>query len=320
MMKIVKWTFIIVFSFSGVGIRAQQDPQMSMQFFNWTIINAGSIGSGDGLCASLLGRIQWVGFEGNPQTLQLGIHANIPQIYGGVGLNVYYDKLGLESSLIARLGYAFRYKIGPGTIGIGFNAGIINKTLSNAWRAVDPVPLDAFIPDVPVSKMAFDIDIGIFYSTQELFAGFSVTHINAPQIKKVLSGGFLPDNFNFGIVRHYYLIGGYGFNFPDISLSILPSFLIKSDGVTTQFDINIRGKLKDIFWAGISYRFQDAIVPMLGIKYQIWKGTLMAGYSYDITTSLLRKYSSGSHEVGIRYCMPIQPQTKTGAHKTVRYL
>ena len=115
-------------------------------------------------------------------------------------------------------------------------------------------------------------------------------------------------------------MGGYSFLFPDINLSLNPSIMIKSDGITSQFDINLRGIIKEMFWAGISFRFQDAIIGMIGITYPVWKGTLMAGYSYDFTISTLRRYSSGSHEIGIRYCLPILKEIKTGKHKTVRYL
>jgi len=42
------------------------------------------------------------------------------------------------------------------------------------------------------------------------------------------------------------------------------------------------------------------IIFMYGAKF---KG-IRIGYSYDITTSILRKYSSGSHELTLGYTLP----------------
>jgi len=49
---------------------------------------------------------------------------------------------------------------------------------------------------------------------------------------------------------------------------------------------------------GASYRSNDAIVAIL--EYQVSK-KLRVGYSYDFTTSELKNYSTGSHEIIIGY-------------------
>ena len=76
----------------------------------------------------------------------------------------------------------------------------------------------------------------------------------------------------------------------------------------------------NLLWGGVSYRLSDAIVPMVGIYYDLGPGTLKFGYSYDVTTSLLRQYSSGSHEVMLGYCFKIPKVDKVQKHKTVRFL
>mgnify|MGYP002146308612 CR=1 FL=1 len=57
---------------------------------------------------------------------------------------------------------------------------------------------------------------------------------------------------------------------------------------------------KKEIWAGLVYRHKDAISVLLGYMY---KDYLMIGYSYDITTTSIRKYSSGTHELmlGLRF-------------------
>ena len=47
-------------------------------------------------------------------------------------------------------------------------------------------------------------------------------------------------------------------------------------------------------WIGATYRTEDAISLMVGY----WmKKTFQFGYSYDLTTTGLRNYTSGTHEV-----------------------
>lgn len=310
-------SFLLIFTIT----EAQQDYQMSMQFLNYSAINPGALGAERNLCGTLMGRTQWVGFDGHPQTFVLGVHSFFPQIWGGVGLNLFYDKLGLESSISAKIGYAFRYQLGPGNIGIGFYVGILNKSLKNDWIAKDPVAQDVLIPDVSVSKSAMDFDVGIHYTMEKIFLGISATHLTTPKLSKDLSSSnMVPDIFQYNMARHYYFFGGYLFDFAEMALKLIPSILIKTDGVITQGDVNVRGIFKETFWGGISFRFQDAIIAMLGISYPVWKGNLLAGYSYDFNISRLRKYNSGSHEIGVKYCLPILKGPEVGKHKTVRYL
>jgi len=87
----------------------------------------------------------------------------------------------------------------------------------------------------------------------------------------------------------------------------------KSDFASTQFDLALRGwytlGTTDIY-AGVSYRHQDAIFPMLGAKMDISKKTgpnetkmyLTAGVAYDVTLSEIKDYSNGSTEFFVKFC------------------
>jgi len=61
-----------------------------------------------------------------------------------------------------------------------------------------------------------------------------------------------------------------------------------------QADINCNFLYKERVWFGAGYRSGDAIVAM--VEYQITP-QLRIGYAYDMSTSRLRNYTSGSHEV-----------------------
>jgi hypothetical protein len=51
-------------------------------------------------------------------------------------------------------------------------------------------------------------------------------------------------------------------------------------------------------WGGLSYRLKDAISVLLGYIYD---EQFYFGYAYDIGTTDLRKFNSGTHEIMIGY-------------------
>jgi hypothetical protein len=46
---------------------------------------------------------------------------------------------------------------------------------------------------------------------------------------------------------------------------------------------------------------------------------LMAGYSYDLTTTKILNYSSGSHEIMVRYCFGVKIPTRNPPPVRSRY-
>jgi type IX secretion system PorP/SprF family membrane protein len=95
--------------------------------------------------------------------------------------------------------------------------------------------------------------------------------------------------------RHLNILAGYNFNITN-DLVIIPSVLIKSVATAFQIDINAKLKYQNKYWCGASYRRQDAIVFLAGLRIS---DILDVGYSYDITTSSLRIGSKGTHEIVI---------------------
>lgn len=82
----------------------------------------------------------------------------------------------------------------------------------------------------------------------------------------------------------------------------MPSFVVK--GVTPapiQFDINSKLRYKDFAWVGVSYRNRDAVIALAGVTI---KSKLDISYAYDINTSPLSQFNSGSHEILIGLRIP----------------
>ncbi|MDQ3110437.1 MAG: type IX secretion system membrane protein PorP/SprF [Bacteroidota bacterium] len=317
---------IIAFALGSTAAFSQQDPQFSQYMYNKLFMNPGYAGMRQALCFTSIYRNQWAGFDGSPKSIVFSADAYLPQIHGGVGVNFVHDKLGFETNIGVRANYAFHANVGGGVLGIGLELGAFSKRLGPGsgedWLATTNWQNDQSIPP-QLKKTIFDLGFGLWYQRQNLWFGISSTHLPAGKLPGQSSA---PANapLSYQIARHYFVTGGY--NFPIGSWELRPSFVVKSDATITSFDINLTALFNQRFWFGASYRFQDAIVPMVGFMLPSGKATSderpgggwKIGFAYDYTTSNLKNYNNGSFEVMLNYCYPLNFPPKRAGHGDVR--
>lgn len=314
---------LTAFVLSSTVVLAQQDPQFSQNMHNRLFINPGVAGSNNAICGTLFARQQWVGFNGKPETYLLSVHMPLSMVTTlplGVGLSVYSDRLGQMNYFGFKASGAYRIGLGQGTLGAGLSLGMVSLSMGNNWVALDPVDQDPSIPNQGVSRKAFDCDLGAYYEIQDkLYLGLSVSHLPASTMRKTLSAG---DVFSYKVARHYYIMAGYHYDLKGkLPLAIEPSVYIKTDASSTQIDFNALVYWDNMFWLGVSYRLQDAIAPMIGVKKKLAKKYICkVGYSYDVTTSALRSFSSGSHELMLGVCYDLSEDDKKQKVKSVIFL
>lgn len=329
---------------------AQQDPQFTQFTHNKLFMNPAYAGMKHGLCFTGIARQQWVGFEGAPKSGILSADIYLEDLSGGVGLNLMYDELGFEKNLAYRIAYSFhRDKIFGGTLGIGVEAGATTKILgptgNQSWIASSNWQNDPTVPP-QMKDRKFDCGVGVWYQRENLWFGVSATHINAGQFYDGTSvtPGSPPTTHNllYNSVRHYWVTGGY--NLQRRSITIKPSFLVKTDAVVTSIDLNCIASLNNGIWFGASWRVKDAICPMIGFEWlqerkedkrisherhvlnpefhdrvrPEWNkySTCKIGFAYDYTTSGLNSYTNGTFEIVFNYCIPYVP--RLGRHGDVR--
>lgn len=320
----------------GFTAMAQQDPQFTQYMFNKLFMNPGYAGYHKSLCGTIIGRQQWSGFDGAPNTYVVSADVALgAQRNHGIGVNLMFDKLGFEATNAYRLNYAYHQPLmgGAADLGIGIELGAISKTIgptgSSSWLATQTWQNDPSIPPL-LKKTTFDIGFGLYFSTQKLHFGISSTHLAAQDIKDGTQNVNDPvtqlpvaHNLVYAMARHYFVVGGYDWDIQDNREWVLrPSFLVKSDASITQFDLNVNLLMKERVWAGVTYRLQDAIAPVLGYqqpfttKYgQSW---LKIGLGYDVTTSALKSYNNGTYEAVINYCHPLGREKRPEGHEDVR--
>jgi type IX secretion system PorP/SprF family membrane protein len=336
MKKIFTKLTVAFAAFSSV-LFAQQDPQFTQFMNNKLIYNPGYAGTSDAICANVLYRQQWVNFPGAPKTGLLSFDMPIGNLPLGIGLNVMNDQIGFDKTLFARLALSFKKPLGAGNLGVGIDGGILQKQFNGTWITPDGADkYDATIPGYQstqtttsgtvtssnimnnpnLNKLSYDFGFGIYYGiANKMYVGLSSTHLAAQDLKA-------GDNVKFALARHYYLVGGYFFNFgAGGQHAINPNVKVKSDGASTQLDVNLTYIYNRSLSVGVSYRMQDAIAPMIGYKFN--KGALnglRAGYSYDLTMSKIKGFSAGTHEISLGYCFNVKKPVKVTSYSNTRFL
>jgi len=284
--------------------------------YNTLTYNPGVAGTSGLICATAITRQQWVGFEGAPSTTLFNVSAPVTlfRIKSGVGLVVESDNIGFDKDINLSAVYSYLIDIGQGKLGIGLNAGMLNKTLDPVWEIPSgdthtPASGDPLIPENKESYVAFDAGLGLFYKADKYYAALSVTHINQPKIK--FSKG-LPY-----ISRHYYFTAGYNLQLPNPSLELLPSVFALSDGKVAQFTATSILRYNKKVWGGVSYRVGDALIGIVGVE--LFNG-IRIGYAYDFPMTDIRKSTSGSHEFMVNYCFDLSLGKSPMRYKSIRFL
>jgi type IX secretion system PorP/SprF family membrane protein len=327
-----KLLFLGLMMISLMGF-SQQEIQYTNFMFSNMAFNPGYAGINRAICATALYRQQWMGFsssyggdKGAPEDFYLTVESNIDLIHGGVGLTILKDKIGFEDNIAVRLAYSFHLNVGPGKLGIGLQAGMINKKIDfSKFKPVDPG--DPLLSSKNIeTAMSFDMAFGAYYKIdQVMYAGLSSTQLTQ-SVAEFASNIGSPE-----YKRHYFLYGGYYWQLPMApNIVINPNVMVKTDFVSAQYDINVLGWYNNAIYAGVTYRAIDAIAILAGANIPQVPG-LKGGVSYDITTSSLggkgsdgngssKRRSFGSAEIYINYCFEIVIKVKPERHKTVLFL
>jgi len=309
--------FLILSILPPTKIFAQQEAHFAHNMFNNIYYNPGFAGSVGGICATGLARQQWVGLDDTdgtnvaPNTYTVSIHSPMNFLHGGVGLNVYSDKLGYQSEIGVKIMYAYRVDLGMGNLGVGAQLDFMNATIDfEALDAGSENPgQDPLLTGGKQTDMVLDFGFGLQYHIPEKFyVGLSSTRILESASSKLY----------YKYKRHYFLTGGYEWQLPNNpSFVIEPSLLVKSDAVKTDYDLAVLLKYNNKVWGGVSYSsfgVMDPIAVLLGVQIK----DIRIGYAYTIPTSAIG--SGGSHEVMVGYCFKIDFEKGRRSYRNTRFL
>ncbi len=324
-----KSLLLITLATSSLFVQAQQDPQLTMWQYDRVSFNPAAAGMNCMHCLTVFHRDQWDGFDKDPKTYLMNYdglwaeNGKIPAFSGGLGAGLSFmtEVLGQQQNTVGRLSFAPKFVMNNGsTFSIGLSLGFYGSKLGSNWVYIDPD--DPTIPENEITANTFDLGVGATLSKQgQYYVGVSATHLTAGELK----------NMNIKTARHYYFMGGYEYGLGSSGLVLRPNALIKTDFNATQFDINADVLWNNMLWGGLAFRPGDAIAPYVGFqtsfaptklgpKSDLCEHGLKIGYSYDVTTSDIKDYSAGSHEIFISYCVKICPIVIKAKNHNPRFL
>lgn len=302
-LKCLSRVFFFVLICCNLPVHAQQMAQFSQNMFNQITYNPAFAGVSGRINMVALDRHQWMGLEGAPRTTVMGAEMEMKNIFGnpgGVGLVLMNDEIGLFRNIAIQGCLSQQFFLGDGIISVGVSAAIINQVFDGTRAITDPggggayhVGTDPLVPKAEVSGSAFDSSIGAWYKGGGISAGVSILHLFEPNPN-------FNDQLSVYIPRSFVFAGSYTLVAQEAPIEFKPSVLFKFSGNSWQLDIGAMTRFNERYWGGISYRVQDAIVLLGGFEM---RNGVRVGYSYDITTSNLRKAGGGTHEVMVAYSL-----------------
>jgi len=282
---------IFVLIFTAAVSHAQQDSQFTQYMYNTVNINPAYAGSRGAMSIFGLHRTQWVGLEGAPVTNAFSMNTPINDTNLGIGLSFINDKIGptVENAISVDVSYTVQanedYKLSFGLKATGnfFNLDASKLTVEDNT--------DAALQNY--NKFTPNIGAGVYLHSDKTYVG-----ISAPN---VIQNTLHYDNNDVAVTKeriNYYLIAGHVFDLnPNIKFK--PALLTKLvTGSPLQVDVSANFMFYDKLVLGAAYRWDAAVSALAG--FQITDG-LYVGYGYDMETTKLRKYNSGSHEIFLRF-------------------
>ncbi len=310
-------------------IQAQSDPQFSQYMFINPYTNPASVGIDNTTNVALLIRYQWAGnrpnldnsaLSGSPISQMISGSTKLKAINSGIGAYFLNEKLAIINNINFKLNYAYHFKLGEGTLGVGVGLGLyfqgIDASKLNPGDQAEDAALTALRNNN--NKIAPDINAGLFYHHSNFYFGISSFHTNtisySDSLKRLTSN-----------LSSYYITGGYNIRLNEL-LSLTPSVMLKtplnafsasSIDISTLFKYN-----ENQFWAGLSYRsgfFKgEALIALIGLGLTKDKA-LRVGLAFDLTVLGTTAKAGTSYEVMLTYSKPVTEILPRPVIRTPRY-
>jgi len=276
---------------------AQQDAQFTQYMYNTISVNPAYAGSNVGTSLFLLNRSQWVGLDGAPVTTNVSIHAPINRSNVGLGLSVINDKIGPSDESTVAVDFSYTLLISD-TYKLAFGLKASGNLLNIDFNKLNQYDQNDYSFETNVdNKFSPNVGVGLYLYSDKTYIGLSAPYLlETKHFDKYANVG--TNSFIAQERLHYYLIAGHVFDF-STDVKFKPSVLLKTvEGAPLQFDISGNFLINEKFTAGVAYRWDIAVSALVGFQVS---DSFFIGYGYDLETTRLANYNSGSHEIFLKY-------------------
>lgn len=290
--------FVLLLSTS---LQAQIENMYSLYRFNPQILTPVQAGSTPNSEMILMYRNQWVGIEGAPRNL--GFSGNFK--WGqkkGLGFTALVDEAGPVRSTLLGADFAYHAKLNENwNLDGGIRMGMANIALNFSQIRLVNSDDNLFAGDRSTGiQPNLGYGIRIAKKDEGFFFSFS-----QPRVLKYDFGTY---SGAFRDVAYYYAMAGTKIglggkvetpNGLRSRVTLYPSVLFRvAADVPLSYDLNLTANLKGKLDVGLSYRRQDSYGLRLGVQAT---KKIYLGYVFELPISEIRKASSQTHEMAIRF-------------------
>jgi len=325
MKNIYLFCFIILSNI--LAVQAQQKPQYGQYMLNGYLLNPALTGIENYTDVKASYRNQWAGLDAAPTSFYITAHGPLQKEdrsssiislpargqsniinklrykeandfkflkpHHGLGGMVISDKIGPSKRLGAALSYAYHVPVANRTMKLstGITAGFTRYSLNIAELDFGP-NADPVVNQYQNARLLPEISLGTTLYGKNFYVGAAVAQLlqNALDLSRTNEG--TQQRFS----NHYFLMGGTEFRLGQ-EIAFMPSVLVKMvQPSPVSVDMNLKVSYLRKAWGGLSYRHQNAVAALAGFNLN---AILNVGYAYEVATSTLNNYNSGSHELMI---------------------
>jgi len=298
-----KYFLIVLLAHHFITLSAQDNIVYRNNHLHQVMMNPATAGSEFIPVAVVSYQKQWLGIDHSPAALLASASLRIgnfdfynPQMMIntsrirtrekiGLGFGIYTDQNGPAMNRGLYLAYAYHIRLSGSSLALGISGNMDQSLVNGAsW---DPLSSgDPLLESKKDSYFNFNANVGIFYSSNRYFGGFSANHV-LPLENRMKPGEH--------IKQDYILHGGYLFR-SLMAFKIEPSLNLRYlDYETLEYDIRAKLYLKHIHWVAISYRSYKALSISFGLKIE----RFYLAYQYESNLSRMIRYSAGSHGLNL---------------------
>lgn len=275
---------------------SQQLPHFSQYYLNDYLINPAVAGSRPYFEGKSAHRYQWEGITDAPRTYTLSVNGPTKNQKMGLGGYLFTDNVGPTRRTGANLSYAYHVRVSDKLkLGMGISAGVIQFMIDGSKITLRESD-DDIITNGVQSVLLPDAGFGLYLYHEKYYLGFSAPQLLNSRVTFFKDGrnpeGTLPS--------HFFMSGGYKFKLAE-DFVLEPSVFVK---YVKPAPVQVEGTLRLIYqekvWLAGTYRDKDAITASIGYLINNY---FTVAYGFDFTTTNLRNYSNGTHEllVGVRF-------------------
>lgn len=285
----------------STSIHAQIETMYSLYRFNPQVLTPVHAGSTLNSEMILMYRNQWVGIEGAPRNL--GFSGNFK--WGqkkGIGVGALVDEAGPVRSTILSGDFAYHVKLNEKwNLDGGIRVGMANISLNFSQIRLVNSNDNLFAGD---RSTGIQPNLGWGLRLAKKDDGFFVS-LSQPRVLKYDFGTY---SGAFRDVAYYYAMAGTKIglggkvetpNGLRSRVTLYPSVLVRlAADVPLSYDVNLTANLKGKLDVGLSYRREDSYGLRLGVQAT---KKIYLGYVFELPISEIRKASSQTHEMAIRF-------------------